>query len=157
MWSIVPPVMESTGTASLNYPASGYTVAPPLDLSERRVRARLSAGAVGAFLNIMARWGVRDADARQLLGGLSNGAFYALKKRTGRTLDEDKLYRISYLVGIFEALNMLYSEELADQWVLLPNNNRIFAGITPLQYLVRGGQPALATVRKLLDARRGGA
>lgn len=149
--------MEKTDAVSLNYPASGYMVALPFDFSARRVRTRLSAGAVGAFLNIMARWGVRDADARRLLGGLSNGAFHALKKGTGQTLNEDKLYRISYLIGIFEALNVLYSEELADQWVRLPNTNRIFAGITPLQYLMRGGQPALATVRKLLDARRGGA
>jgi len=71
-------------------------------------------------------------------------------------LDEDRLRRISYLVGIFKALNILYSEDLADQWMQRPNKNRIFGGMTPVNYLIRGGIPAFATVRKLLDARRGG-
>jgi len=38
----------------------------------------------------------------------------------------------------------------------LPNANRLFGGETPLTYMVRGGVPALQTVRRLLDARRGG-
>jgi hypothetical protein len=38
----------------------------------------------------------------------------------------------------------------------LPNRNRIFGGTTPLEYLIRGGLPAFQTVRRLLDARRGG-
>ena len=39
----------------------------------------------------------------------------------------------------------------------LPNSNPIFAGRTPLDYILRGGTPAMDTVRRLLDARRGGA
>lgn len=138
------------------YPDTRYTVAPLIDLSDRAERARLSRGAVRGFFNIMMHWKVRDDVARQLLGGMSNGAFYALKKDGERPLDEDKLHRISYLVGIFKALNIIYSQDLADQWMQLPNNNRIFNGITPISYLIRGGLPAFATVRKLLDARRGG-
>ena len=38
----------------------------------------------------------------------------------------------------------------------LPNTNRIFNGRTPLEYVIRGGLPALQIVRRLLDARRGG-
>ena len=104
----------------------------------------------------MTLWKIRDEDARRLLGGMSNGAYYALKKGGDRALDEDKLRRISYLVGIFKALNILYSEELADRWMQLPNKNRIFGGIAPHEYLMQGGLPAFATVRNLLDARRGG-
>lgn len=140
----------------LSYPATRYDPAPLVDLSDRRERERLSAGAARAFFNILERWKLRDEDARQLLGGLSNGAFYALKKNPDRLLDEDKLRRVSYLVGIFKALNILYSEALADRWVQLPNKNRIFAGQTPLAYLAKGGLPAFQTVRRLLDARRGG-
>jgi hypothetical protein len=64
--------------------------------------------------------------------------------------------RISYLTGIFKALNILYGEKLADEWIQLPNSNRIFAERTPLDYMTRGGVPAMQTVRRLLDARRGG-
>jgi hypothetical protein len=66
------------------------------------------------------------------------------------------LTRISYLIGIFKALNILYSERLADKWIQLPNDNPIFRGRTPLAYMMKGGQPAMQTVRRLLDARRGG-
>ena len=141
---------------SPSYPMTRHEPPPLVDLSDRAERARLGADAMRAFFTIMARWEIRDEDARRLLGGISNGAYYALKKRPDRTLDEDRIRRISYLVGIFKALNVLHGEELADRWMKLPNRNRIFAGLTPHEYLMRGGLPAFATVRKLLDARRGG-
>ncbi|HEY0969396.1 MAG TPA: MbcA/ParS/Xre antitoxin family protein [Gemmatimonadales bacterium] len=141
----------------LVYPTTRYDPSPLVDLGARGERERLSPGALRAFFNIMARWQVRDEDARALLGGVSNGPYYALKKHPERTLDTDTLLRISYLVGIFKALHILHSEPLADEWVRLPNTNRIFGGRTPLDYMVQGGVPAMQTVRRLLDARRGGA
>lgn len=140
----------------LAYPATRRDPAPLIDLSDRAERDRLSSDAIRAFLNIIERWGLKDADARLLLGDMSNGAYYALKKKPDRRLDEDRLRRISYLIGIFKALNILYSEGLADRWMELPNKNRIFGGGTPLAYLIKGGLPAFQTVRRLLDARRGG-
>jgi hypothetical protein len=143
-------------SAVFEYPRSRYGPAALVDLSSRQERERLSHGATRAFLNIAQRWRLRDEDARHLLGGMSNGAFYDLKKQPDRLLDEDRLRRISLLVGIFKALHVLYDESLADEWMLLPNTNRLFAGETPVSYLVRGGLPAFMTVRRLLDARRGG-
>lgn len=140
----------------LNYPHTRFDPAPLIDLSDRAERDRLSPGAVRAFLNIMEHWHVRDKNARLLLGGMSNGSFYDMKKYPDRQLDEDKLRRVSYLVGIFKALNIIYSEALADRWMQIANKNRIFGGQTPLVYLIKGGLPAFETVRRLLDARRGG-
>ena len=108
-----------------------------------------------AFFRIVARWKVPDEAARDLLGGISHGSFYNLRARP-KTLRADELLRVSYLIGIFKALNILYSEKLADAWIQLPNTNPIFKGDTPLAYLRAGGIPALQTVRRLLDARRGG-
>jgi hypothetical protein len=139
-----------------SYPATRYQPSPLIDLSAKSERERLSPSAVKAFLNIMEKWGVRDEDARALLGGMSNGPFYEMKKNPNRTLDADTLTRLSYLIGIFKALNILYSEALADAWAQRPNSNRIFGGQTPLAYMVKGGLPAMQTVRRLLDARRGG-
>ena len=139
---------------ALAYPTSTHTPALP-DLADKAERARLSVGAVTAFFNIMEIWKIRDEDARALLGGVSNGAFYALKKGEGKVLDEDRLRRISYLIGIFKALNILHGQDLADRWMQLPNSNRIFNGSTALAYLIHGGLPAFQTLRRLLDARRG--
>jgi len=79
-----------------------------------------------------------------------------MKKSAGRVLDQDMLTRISYLVGIFKALHILYGEALADRWMQLANKNSLFGGNTPLDYMIRGGMPAFHNVRRLLDARRGG-
>jgi hypothetical protein len=141
---------------ALRYPATRYTTEPPPDLATRAARERLSAPALKAFFNIAARWKVRDEDARALLGGVTNGPFYEMKRKLDRMLDTDRLTRISYLIGIFKALNILHSRKVADEWVRLPNSNPIFAGETPLAYMIRGGLPAMQTVRRLLDARRAG-
>jgi hypothetical protein len=126
------------------------------DFGSRETRERLSPAALKAFFNTMARWKVRDEDARVLLGGVTNGPFYEMKRHPERTLDADRLTRISYVIGIFKALGVLYSEPLADVWVQRPNTNPLFAGATPLQYMMRGGLPAMQNVRRLLDARRAG-
>jgi hypothetical protein len=140
----------------LTYPVTRFEPSPLVDLSAKTERERLSPSAIKAFFNIMAKWKVRDEDARLLLGGVSNGPFYDMKKHPDRLLDSDKLLRISFLVGIFKALNILYSEALADAWVQRANTGRIFNGAAPLAYMIKGGVPALQTVRRLLDARRGG-
>jgi hypothetical protein len=140
----------------LRYPASRYRPDAPPDLGTRAERERLSTPALKAFFNIMARWGVRDEDARALLGGVTNGPFYEMKRDPARVLDADRLTRVSYLIGMFKALRILHSRTLADEWVHLPNQNPILGGQTPLAYMIRGGLPAMQTVRRLLDARRAG-
>ncbi|HEX9110821.1 MAG TPA: MbcA/ParS/Xre antitoxin family protein [Terriglobales bacterium] len=127
----------------------------PADLSDHAVQEKLSPAAVRAFFSLAAHWKLRDEDARALLGGISNGSFYQLK-RAPKTLDQDKLTRISLLVGMFKALNILYSTKLADAWVQRPNTNPIFGGESPLAHMLKGGVPSMIRVRQLLDARRGG-
>jgi hypothetical protein len=138
------------------YPASRHVPAEPPDLAARKVRERLSPAGLKAFFNIMQRWQVRDEDARVLLGGVTNGPYYEMKRDPDRVLDVDRLTRISLLIGIFKALHVLHSDALADRWVQLPNTNRIFRGTSPLDYMMRGGLPAIHAVRRLVDARRAG-
>ncbi len=139
-----------------DYPVTATAAATAVDLGLRAERERLSAPALRGFFNLVNCWNVRDEDARALLGGVSNGPYYSWKKQPDRLLDADVLFRISYLVGIFKALHILYGDKLADEWVKLPNTNRIFGGRPPLEYMMRGGLPAMQIVRRLLDARRGG-
>jgi len=140
----------------LAYPATRYDLPVPPNLAKKSERERLSAPGLRAFFRIMEQWGVRDEDARAILGGVANGPYYAMKKAPEkRALDADTLLRISYVIGIFKALHILHGESLANEWVRLPNTNRIFGGATPLAYMLSGGIPAMQTVRKLLDARRG--
>ncbi len=141
---------------ALEYPTTRYRAEAPPDLGARAARERLSGPALKTFFKIMARWRVRDEDARALLGGVTNGPFYEMKRAPARVLDTDRLTRISFVIGIYKALRILHGDALADEWVRLPNRNPIFGGRTPLDYMVHGGMPAMQVVRRLLDARRAG-
>ncbi|HUG59614.1 MAG TPA: MbcA/ParS/Xre antitoxin family protein [Candidimonas sp.] len=138
------------------YPSSRFEPAPVIDLNDKAERERLSKSALQGFFKLAQAWKLRDEDACILLGGISSSAFYEWKKKPGRVLEVDRITRISYLLGIYKALHILYGDDLADQWVSLPNRNVIFGGKTPLRYMQEGGLLAMQTVRALLDARRGG-
>jgi len=72
-------------------------------------------------------------------------------------LSFDTLTRISLVLGIYKALQVLYPDAvLADRWVKLPNANAMFGGRPALTLMVEGGIDGLLQVRRLLDARRGG-
>jgi len=142
--------------AAYAYPTSRFEPAIVFDLNTRSARERLSQSALKGFFRLAQAWNLRDEQACVLLGGLSSSAFYEWKKKTDRLLDVDRITRISYLLGIYKALHILYGDELADKWVNLPNRNAIFHGNTPLAYMQDGGLLAMQTVRQLLDARRGG-
>jgi hypothetical protein len=90
-----------------------------------------------------------------LLGWVSSGRYYELKRSGKGTLTQDKLTRISLLIGIFKALNILFSRKLANQWVTRANSNPFFANL-PLLARMRSGRMGMVDVRRLLDSRRGG-
>jgi uncharacterized protein (DUF2384 family) len=148
--------MEDLIMATMQQAVVGFSWDTAVDLSKKENRTRLSPAAIKGILRIATHWKLRDEDTRVLLGGISSGSFYALKNQAAKTLDEDQLTRVSLLIGIYKALNILYSEKLADAWMTLPNTNPMFGGDSPLSYVKKGGIPALIRVRQLLDARRGG-
>src|SRR6202030_3048382 len=53
--------------------------------------------------------------------------------------------RISYLVGIYKSLHILLPDDLADGWVTQPNDNLLFRGQAPVDYMVRSGIPTWHT------------
>jgi uncharacterized protein (DUF2384 family) len=126
------------------------------DLGAAATRTRLSPPAIAAFFSLVEKWDLRNEDAMALLGGASHGRYYELKRSRKGILSQDELTRVSLLIGIFKALNILFSRQLADQWTSRPNSNAMFNNAAPLQLLVRGGVPGMMGVRRLLDSRRGG-
>lgn len=137
-------------------PDLGLDLRKTPDLSMSAERTRLSPAAIAAFLKIIELWKLKNEQAMALLGGISNGKFHELKRARKAALSQDELTRISYLVGIFKSLNILFSAKLANQWVRLPNTNPMFKGASPVEVMVRSGMPALMETRRLLDTRRGG-
>lgn len=137
------------------YAAPGYQFDATPDLSKLETRERLSQSAVDGFFAIMDKWQIPVERAGELLGGMPRSTVYKLKSAAG-TLRQDELMRISYLVGIYKALHILLPDDLADRWVTQPNDNLLFRGQPPLDYMVRLGIPGLQQVRSMLDANRGG-
>lgn len=133
----------------------GYQVDSTQDLSHLATRERLSQSAADGFFAILEKWEVSIEKGGDLLGGRPRSSMYRMKTAAG-TLTQDELTRISYFVGIYKALHILLPEELADLWVTQPNDDFLFAGRTPLDFIVREGIPGLHQVRSLLDAARGG-
>jgi hypothetical protein len=137
------------------YAAPGYKFDATADLSRIETRKRLSQSAIDGFFAIMDKWHLPIERAGDLLGGMPRSTVYKLKTSAG-TLRQDELTRISFVVGIYKALHILLPEKLADGWVAQPNDNFLFGGQPPLDYMVRSGIPGLQQVRSLVDAARGG-
>jgi Protein of unknown function (DUF2384) len=137
--------------SSPTYAAPGYQLETTPDLSRLETRERLSQSAIDGFFAIVEKWHVPTERAGDLLGGMPRSSVYKLKTAAG-TLRQDELTRISYIVGIYKALHILLPNELADNWVTQPNDNFLFKGQTPLDYMVRAGIPGFQQVRSLVDA-----
>ena len=134
------------------YPKSRFEPAVLVDLNAKAERERLSQAALKGFFKLAAAWKLRDDDARELLGGLSSSAYYEWKKHPDRVLEVDRITRISYLLGIYKALHILYGDKLADEWVSLPTRIRVWRPYTPVADAGRG-LLAMQTCAQVLDAR----
>jgi hypothetical protein len=111
--------------------------------------------ALCAIFRLVDLWGLTMEEVRVLLGQPSRARLYNWKAGKIRGLPHDTLRRISYLLGIHKALQILYSEPaLADAWIR--RSNAAFGGQSALERMLAGDVSDLAAVRAHLDAARGG-
>ena len=116
----------------------------------------LSGPALRAFFNMAERWNLRIAEQRKLLGDPPESTFYKWKRHQDGTLGRDTLERISYLLGIYKALQILFpNTEQADAWLHRPNRTPLFGGQSALDRMLSGNVSDLYVVRQYLDAQRG--
>lgn len=118
----------------------------------------LSAAGLRAFFNIARDWGLSTDEQMVLLGAPGRSTFFKWKADPGSAdLKRDTLERLSYLLGIYKALQVLLpSTASADAWVKKPNTAPLFGGKSALERMLGGNVADLLTVRQYLDARRGG-
>lgn len=89
-------------------------------------------------------WRLTNGEVTRLFGNV-----------TQRTRLRGRL-RIAELWQIRCALPQVYSDRLARTWVRRANHGQIFGGEAPLAFMLKGGDPAIAIVKKLLLAQRAG-
>lgn len=118
---------------------------------------KLQGVALEAFFNLSKAWGLGAEEEQILLGHPSRSTFFKWKKEKQGHLSYDTLDRISYLLGIYKALQILLpNEQVANEWLKKPNNAPLFKGRTALDKMLSGKLVDLADIRRYLDAERGG-
>ena len=118
---------------------------------------QLSGAALRTFFNIAAAWRLTVEQQRILLGAVPSSTFFKWKKQADAvSLTKDTLERISYVLGIYKALQILLPQpEIADTWVHRPNKASLFGGKSALERMLSGHVSDLFVVRQYLDSQRG--
>ena len=112
--------------------------------------------ALKGFFAIADLWELSTQDQMILLGGLPKSTFHAYRKLPEISLGRDLMERISFMMGIHKALEILFQDqENAYRWVHQPNLAHPFNGRSALDRMRAGSVLDLAVVRQYLDSQRG--
>jgi len=119
--------------------------------------ALVASAALRTFFNIADAWRLNVEQAMVLLGLDSRSTYFKWKKNPeSASLNADKLERLSYIFGIYKALQILLPKpEAADGWLHQPNQAALFSGQSALQRMLSGRVAELYVVRQYLDAQCG--
>lgn len=125
---------------------------PPVNLAS----AAAAAAAVRTFWRLAEAWQLSVAEQLRLLG-ISRTTLYQWKQGKVGPLDRHVLERLSYLFGVYAALQVLLPQpDRAAAWVRQPNDAPLFGGASALSRMLGGQVADLFVVRQYLDAQRGG-
>lgn len=144
MWSIMK--LNFTQGVDMAHASAAASTAPE----------DLSGPALRAFFALAGEWQLRAGEQRILLGQPPESTFYKWKRHGQGVLDRDTLERISYLLGIYKSLQILFPDpERAADWIRRPNDAGPFGGRSALERMLCGQVADLYEVRRYLDAQRG--
>ena len=127
-------------------------LAPPVELDS----AAAGQAALRTFWRLADAWKL-DVHEQTVLLGVGRTTLYQWKQGKVGPLDRHVLERLSYLFGIYAALQILLpGAGRADAWVRKPNDAPLFGGRSALDRMLGGQVADLYVVRQYLDAQRGG-
>lgn len=99
-----------------------------------------------SLINLVARFDLKENEACILIGDMARSTY------TSHKLSREQKERVSYLLGIYKSLRILFEdEEQARTWIHRKNHLAPFNGITPKEYMLEGGMVRLAKVRTFLN------
>ena len=118
--------------------------------------ATAAEAALRTFWRLAEAWNLTVAEQITLLG-VARTTLYQWKQGKVGPLDRHVLERLSYLFGIYAALQILLPvPERANEWIRKPNTAPFLAGSSALDRMMGGQVADLFVVRQYVDAERGG-
>jgi uncharacterized protein (DUF2384 family) len=109
-----------------------------------------------ALHNLLERFKLNDTEGQSLMGEMPRSTYYKGLKEHSVKLSRDQLERISYLLGIYKGLRILFTDSnQATSWIDRPNTLPPFNGLTPKAFMLEGSLVRLAEVRRFIDYWRG--
>ena len=110
--------------------------------------------AMEAFSNLADAWELSTEEQINLLGSPGRSTYFKWKK-SGGNVPNDTIERISHILAIYKALQILLPDEAAaDGWIKATND--YFNGRSALDVMLQGKVVDIYKVRQYIDAQRGG-
>ncbi|OOY03168.1 antitoxin Xre-like helix-turn-helix domain-containing protein [Thioclava sp. F28-4] len=119
--------------------------------------AKIATVALKAFARIAASWGLSEKEAAGLADISESEWTRARTSDFAGELTQDQLLRLSAVVGIYQALELYFSEPLARSWFTQPNTDHLFGGRRPIETAIEGGLLQILAIRTYLDGLLEGA
>ena len=113
--------------------------------------------ALEGFFNICREWDCAQEEMMQMLGGVSRSTLAKYQKLPHVKLSRDTLERISYILGIYESLRVMYpTAERANRRIRLETSEPPYLGASALDFMAQGSMKHLMETRRYFDAKRAG-
>ncbi|GLR48146.1 antitoxin Xre-like helix-turn-helix domain-containing protein [Sphingomonas astaxanthinifaciens] len=114
----------------------------------------LGGPALRTFFNVAEAWGLSDEEQMRILGIEARSTLQRWRNGRVQILRRDTVERISYVFGIYKAINILLPERSrADGWMRRPDRAPLFAGQSAIQRMTAGNVGDLYVVRQYLDSQ----
>ena len=115
----------------------------------------LGGPALRTFFNLAREWSLTEQEEMKLLGLTSRSSFQNWEAGGVSEVSRETLERISYLLGIYKAINILLPDrDRANAWMRTPNKAHLFGGQSALSRMTSGNLNDLILIRQYLDAQR---
>lgn len=123
----------------------------------RRARTSDGAAALRTVFRIFDELDITPEEGECLLGEIPRSTYYRWKRAPAKaTITRDLLERLSYLLGIYKALQILVPDKRQQAAFLRrPNLNPVCDGRKPLEVMLMGNVTDLYRIRRWLDGERG--
>lgn len=127
------------------------------ELGEVDVRCGVSAAGIRTLRRVAAAWSLDEEQMARLMGAAIADWRRWISRPDAVALDRQVMLRVSYLLGIYRALHLMFAScKQADTWLHRNNRAKPFGGRSALDYMLDGRLQDLHYVRRYLDAQRGG-